>query len=112
MPSKARRAPEPAPEPAPPPFWVADRPLPVADEMGGETVPARAFNPGDRVPHEHVERYGWADYVHDPFAPEPEDGEAPADESAGEPPPEPAPDDPAAAQATTDEAGEPGTEEL
>ena len=108
MPSKARPAPEPAPPPPPPPFYVADVPLPVADEMGGETIPARAFNPGDRVPPGHVEKFGWADYVHDPFAPEPEDGEPPAEDAAED---GPAPEIPAAAQATTDEAGQPGTEE-
>jgi len=52
----------------PPPFWIASRPLPVADEMGLEAMHARAFNEGDRVPHEHVERFGWQDYVHHPDA--------------------------------------------
>ena len=47
-------------------FWIADVPLPVAGEMGAEAMPARAFNPGDQVPHEHVERHGWQQYVHAP----------------------------------------------
>jgi hypothetical protein len=52
------------------PFWVADRALPVGPEMGGEAFPARAFSPGDRVPAEHVKRYGWEPYVSPPPAPE------------------------------------------
>lgn len=47
-----------------PPFWIADRVLPVGTEMGAGY--ARAFSPGDRVPVEHVEKYGWQDYVSAP----------------------------------------------
>jgi hypothetical protein len=54
------------PLPPAPPFWIADVALPVADEMGSESMPARAFNPGDRVPAEHVERFGWQAHVHAP----------------------------------------------
>jgi len=74
-------APKPqAGKPAPPAFWIADRPLPVAGEMGAEAMHARAFNEGDRVPHEHVERYGWQDHVHAPDAP------AAPDKPGGTPP--------------------------
>jgi hypothetical protein len=51
----------------PPTKWyIADRPLPVGLEMGGETMPPRAFNAGDKVPAEHVEKFGWQQYVHHP----------------------------------------------
>jgi len=64
----------------PPPFWIADRPLPVAGEMGLEAMHARAFNEGDRVPHEHVEQYGWQDHVHAP-------GDPPGPDNPGGQPP-------------------------
>lgn len=61
-----------------PPFWIADVPLPVGTEMGGESLGARAFNPGDHVSPEHVQQYGWEQYVHAPdgdwtVTPEPDD---------------------------------------
>jgi hypothetical protein len=65
-------APEAAEQEAPeelepvPPFWIADVPLPVGAEMGGAAMPVRAFNPGDRVPADHVDRYGWRPYVSPP----------------------------------------------
>jgi hypothetical protein len=48
-----------------PPFWIADRVLPVGSEMG-DGMPARAFSPGDRVPAEHVDRFGWQEFVSAP----------------------------------------------
>lgn len=72
----AKSADEAAPDAAPP-FWIADRELPVGAEMGAEAMPVRAFSPGDQVPPGHVEQYGWRPYVHAP----------PGDW----PPPEPAP---------------------
>jgi hypothetical protein len=71
-----------APAPLEPPFWVALVPLPVGTEMGGEAMHARAFNPGDRVPPDHVERFGWQQYVEappgdwaQPAAPPPDDSD-------------------------------------
>jgi len=49
-------------------WYIADRALPVGLEMGGETMPPRAFNAGDRVPAEHVEKFDWYEYVHAPDA--------------------------------------------
>jgi hypothetical protein len=82
--SSSDRKPEPdSNTPQAPPFWIADLPLPVGPEMGAEAMPVRAFNPGDRVPAEHVERYGWQPYVHAP------DGDwavpAPAEPAAADP---------------------------
>lgn len=45
---------------APPPYYIATRPLFIGGQFG------RAHNPGDRVPAEHVERYGWHDGVRPP----------------------------------------------
>ncbi|GAA3027231.1 hypothetical protein [Streptosporangium longisporum] len=42
---------------AAPPYYIAARALFVDNQFG------RAFNPGDRVPAEHVERFGWTDHV-------------------------------------------------
>ena len=50
--------------PGVPPFYVADVPLPVGSEMGDGGP--RAFNPGDPVSVEHVEQFGWRDYVSEP----------------------------------------------
>lgn len=44
-----------------PPYYIATAPLYI-----GESQFARAHNLGDRVPVEHVERYGWADLVRSP----------------------------------------------
>ncbi|MER7131257.1 hypothetical protein [Streptosporangium saharense] len=55
--------PPPAEEP-PAPYYIAVEPLFVGDQF------SRAFNPGDRVPREHVEAYGWADKVRLPDSPE------------------------------------------
>ncbi|SFK92676.1 hypothetical protein SAMN05216275_14168 [Streptosporangium canum] len=41
-----------------PPYYIADAALFIDF--------ARAFNVGDRVPVEHVTRYGWHDQVHAP----------------------------------------------
>jgi hypothetical protein len=57
----ARKVRQPQPAVA---WYVADRTLPVSTEMGAEAFPVRAFNAGDRVPVEHVEKFGWHDYVH------------------------------------------------
>ncbi|MGV9779852.1 hypothetical protein, partial [Streptosporangium sp. NPDC003464] len=46
-----------------PPYYIADAPLFIDF--------ARAFNPGDRVPVEYVDRYGWRDQVHAPQPPQP-----------------------------------------
>jgi hypothetical protein len=78
-----REKPAPAEErPQRPPFWIADAALPVGDEMGTEFTPPRAFNPGDRVPPEHVQQYGWQPYVH---APEGDWAEPPPAEQAATP---------------------------
>jgi hypothetical protein len=98
----AKAGPEPetqdlAEVPVCPPFWIADVPLPVSTEMGNGAI-VRAFNPGDLVPVDHVERYGWQQYVHAP------DGDWP--------PPDPGPDqaaEPSGAKQTGD-AGETGSE--
>jgi hypothetical protein len=57
--------------PDPPAYYVAARALPVGTEMGAATLPVVAFQPGDRVPAEHVERYGWQAYVRAPDDPPP-----------------------------------------
>jgi len=54
----------PALSPAPQ-FYVAETDLFVT----GEGFPARAFNAGDRVPAEHVERFGWHGQVSAPSSP-------------------------------------------
>lgn len=64
-----------------PQFYIADRPLPVGTEMGGEAAPVKAFDTGDRVPPDFVDRFGWADYVHDPSAPAPAQSSAPTTSS-------------------------------
>ncbi len=49
-----------------PPAWlVADAPLYIYDPEAG-AAPARAYNPGDRVSAETVERYGWQHLTHVP----------------------------------------------
>ncbi|MCK2219696.1 hypothetical protein MF672_038760 [Actinomadura sp. ATCC 31491] len=50
-----------APAPTAPPYYIAIEAL----FIGGNQF-ARAFNPGDRVPVEHVETHGWADKVRPP----------------------------------------------
>lgn len=57
---------------APPAYYIAEEPLFIGGQFG------RAFNPGDRVPVEHVEHYGWADKVRRSDAPqnEPETDQA------------------------------------
>lgn len=55
------------PAPAAPPYYIAEKPLFIG-KFG------RAFNPGDMVPVEHVEQYGWQGKVRLPdgyTAPEP-----------------------------------------
>jgi len=56
-------APAPPEDPGPPPFFIADHPLMVG---GAETMPVRAFSPGDHVPPEHVETHHWQHLVHAP----------------------------------------------
>lgn len=52
----------PTSKPAPtPPYYIATKPLCI----GGNPF-ARAHQPGDRVPVEHVELYGWRDGVRAP----------------------------------------------
>ena len=46
---------------APPPYYIATEAL----FIGGNQF-ARAHNAGDRVPVDHVDRYGWADQVRPP----------------------------------------------
>lgn len=60
-------------EQAPPPYYIATEPL----FIGGDPF-SRAHNPGDRVPADHVEQYGWADKVRHPDQPsnEPETPQA------------------------------------
>jgi hypothetical protein len=82
-----RRDPKPAPPPHPP-YYVADQALFIEH--------VRAFNAGDRVPVEHVERYGWADKVHHPDGPQ---------QLTPEPPPEPE-QKTNAGQATTKKEGD------
>jgi hypothetical protein len=48
-------------EKTPPAYYIADQAL-FIDYV-------RAHNPGDQVPVDHVEKYGWADLVHDPNPP-------------------------------------------
>lgn len=63
-----------APELPEQPWYIAQVPLPVGAEMGATAaLPARAFNPGDRVPAEHVQRFGWHAYVAAPEDPAPEE---------------------------------------
>lgn len=76
--------PSPAPASAAPPYYIAEQPLYIGGQFG------RAFNPGDRVPVEHVQQYGWQDKVRLP------DGYAP-----DQPPSEP--ETPDRGQATTSE---------
>ncbi|MEU9888012.1 hypothetical protein [Sphaerisporangium sp. NPDC051011] len=45
----------------PPPYYIATEPLFIDDNPF-----ARAHNAGDRVPADHVERYGWAGKVRHP----------------------------------------------
>lgn len=52
--------PKPA-EQAAPPYYIATAPLFIDGNQF-----ARAHNPGDRVPVDHVDRYGWADKVRPP----------------------------------------------
>ncbi|MEU8040868.1 hypothetical protein [Streptosporangium sp. NPDC049078] len=54
-----------------PPYYIAAAPLFIDDQF------SRAFNVGDRVPAEHVEKYGWADKVRPPAAPQIEPETAP-----------------------------------
>lgn len=70
----ARRDAKPSPATAPvaPPYYIATAPLYIGGKFG------RAFNPGDRVPPEHVEQYGWQAKVRLP------DGYTP-DQPQGEP---------------------------
>jgi hypothetical protein len=51
------------PEQAEPSAYIADEPLFIYNPESG-AVPARAFNPGDRVLPADVRRFGWADQVH------------------------------------------------
>jgi hypothetical protein len=46
-------------------WLVADAPLFIYHPEAG-AAPARAYNPGDRVPAELVERYDWHDQTHVP----------------------------------------------
>lgn len=112
-------------EPAPAPyFYIAQRPLYLHGDGGMGVV---AFAEGDRVPPEHVERFGWHDYVTDPFAaqqpavsegelhtaPLASPGAEPATESAAEPVTEPAaePATDLPAEAPADEAAPAAQEE-
>jgi hypothetical protein len=59
-PDKPATTAAPAEQPAPA-YYIADEPLFIGI--------ARAHNPGDLVPADHVERYGWRDKVHPPESP-------------------------------------------
>jgi hypothetical protein len=61
-----------------PPYYIAVQPLFIDGSQF-----ARAHNPGDRVPADHVDAYGWADLVRPP------DGYDAAERPADEPPSEP-----------------------
>lgn len=65
----AKRASKADGPPDPPAFYVATRPLPVGTEMGAATMPVVAFGAGAMVPAEHVDRYGWQQYVRLPDDP-------------------------------------------
>lgn len=56
----AKPSPTSKPEPTRPPYYIAERPLYIGDQF------SRAHNPGDRVPADHVERYGWQAGVRPP----------------------------------------------
>ncbi|WP_436759326.1 hypothetical protein [Streptosporangium sp. V21-05] len=47
-------------EAAAPPYYIAIQPLFIDNQF------SRAFNPGDRVPVDHVVQFGWADLVRRP----------------------------------------------
>lgn len=71
---------QPVKDVTPPPYYIADEALFIDF--------ARAFNPGDRVPVEHVDRYGWHDVVHAPaqtptHEPDSRTGQAPTTETDG-----------------------------
>lgn len=61
--------------PQAPPYYIATAPLFIDGNQF-----ARAHNPGDHVPVEHVATYGWADQVRLP------DGYEPADQSHNDEP--------------------------
>jgi hypothetical protein len=46
--------------PAPPPYYIAEQPLFIGGQFG------RAHNPGDRVPPDSVDTYGWHHLVRPP----------------------------------------------
>ena len=70
-----RRDPKAAEQPQDiPPYYIAVEPL----YIGGSQF-ARAHSPGDRVPVDHVETYGWQDSVRLP------DGYAAPDQPQSEP---------------------------
>lgn len=53
-------------EPPTPPYYIALVPLFIDDQF------SRAFNSGDQVPSDHVDRFGWADKVRPPDDPQKE----------------------------------------
>lgn len=73
--------------PAAPPYYIAERPLFIGDQF------SRAHNPGDRVPAEHVEKYGWHAGVRPP------DGYPASDQPPSEP-------ETSSGQATSSKEGE------
>jgi hypothetical protein len=62
----------------PPPYYIATRPLFLGDQF------TRAFNPGDQVPVEHVETYGWHDLVRRPDQPAPEQPQSEPETTTGQ----------------------------
>lgn len=52
---------QPAKQEQAPPYFIAAEPLFIDGNQFN-----RAHNPGDRVPADHVEKYGWADKVRHP----------------------------------------------
>jgi hypothetical protein len=76
-----------------PPYYIATEPLFLDNQF------SRAHNPGDMVPADHVEQYGWAGKVRPP------DGYATAEEPADQPRKD-EPDTAERGQATSSKEGE------
>ena len=54
-----------------PTAYIARRNLPIGGEMGDMPPGVAAFQAGDQVPAEHVQRFGWAAFVDPPAPPAP-----------------------------------------
>ncbi|WP_101791030.1 hypothetical protein [Nonomuraea indica] len=62
----------------PPPYYIAVEPLYIDDQF------SRAHNPGDRVPADHVDRFGWRDKVRRPDQPASDDHNEPETTHSGQ----------------------------